>query len=51
MIRKSLAHILKSTATRLEADTTKETVAAKVHEYRVRLAALIMPKDATIHIN
>jgi hypothetical protein len=48
MIRKNLARIFKSTATRLETDTTKETIASKVHEYRVRLAALIMPKDASI---
>lgn len=51
MIRKNLARIFHSAATRLESDTTKEAVATKVHEYRVRFAALIMPKDATIHIN
>ena len=46
MIRKGLANILKSTATKLETDTTKETIASKVREYRIRLAAVIMPKDA-----
>ena len=51
MIRKNLAHILKSTATKLETDTTKESIASAMYDYRVRLAALIMPKDATIHIN
>jgi len=50
MIRKNLANILKSTATRLETDTTKETIASKVHEYRVRIAAVIMPKDAFMTI-
>jgi hypothetical protein len=50
MIRKNLANILKLTATRLETDTTKETIASKVHEYRVRLAAVIMPKDAFMTI-
>lgn len=51
MIRKNLARILKSTANKLETDTTKETIAFKVHEYRIRIAALIMPNDAfmTIH--
>ena len=50
MIRKGLANILKSTAAKLETDTTKETIASKVHEYRVRLAAVIMPKDAFMTI-
>ena len=50
MIRKNLANILKLTATKLETDTTKETIASKVHEYRVRLAAVIMPKDAFMTI-
>ena len=50
MIRKNLANILKLTATKLETDTTKETIASKVHEYRVRIAAVIMPKDAFMTI-
>ncbi len=50
MIRKNLANILKLTATRLETDTTKEIIASKVHEYRVRIAAVIMPKDAFMTI-
>jgi len=50
MIRKNLASLLKVAADKLEADTTKEHVASKVHDYRVRLAALIMPKDAFIEL-
>jgi len=50
MIRKNLANILKLTATKLETDTTKEIIASKVHEYRVRIAAVIMPKDAFMTI-
>jgi len=51
MIRKNLARILKSTANKLETDTTKETIASKVHEYRIRIAALIMPNDAFMTID
>ncbi len=50
MIRKNLANILKLTATKLETDTTKETIASKVHEYRVRIATVVMPKDAFMTI-
>ena len=50
MIRKNLANILKLTAIKLETDITKETIASKVHEYRVRIAAVIMPKDAFMTI-
>ena len=49
-IRKSLASFLVATANKLETDTTKETIASKVHEYRVRIAAVIMPKDAFMTI-
>lgn len=51
MIRKSLARMFQAAATRLETDTTKETIMTKVHEYRVRMAALVMPNDCAFTID
>jgi hypothetical protein len=51
MIRKSLARILQAAATRLETDTTKETIASTINSSRVKLAALILPNDAAFTID
>ena len=44
-IRKTLANALNSTAAILESDTSKEYISAKLSEYRIRAAAIMMPKD------
>jgi len=51
MIRKSLARMLQAAATRLETDTTKETLTATISSTRVKLAALILPDDAAFTID
>ena len=49
MIRKNIASFLVSTAQAVEEFKVPNINASeKVHEYRVRLAALIMPPDAKI---
>lgn len=49
MIRKNLAQLLKVAAVKLETDTTKETVAEGIRHWRLRVAAALLPKDATIY--
>jgi hypothetical protein len=51
MIRKNLARILQAAATKLETDTTKETIASTINSSRVKLAALILPNDAAFTID
>lgn len=53
-IRKAIANGLINTAAMLESDKTKERLSSKASEYRIRLAALVMPKDVAFvitHIN
>jgi hypothetical protein len=52
-IRKNLASILVNTAAAVENAKvpTKEGMTEKLNEYRIRAAALIMPKDCELHIN
>jgi hypothetical protein len=43
--------MLQAAATRLETDTTKETLTATISATRVKLAALILPDDAAFAID
>jgi hypothetical protein len=52
-IRKNLASILVNTAAAVENAKlpSKQQLEQKISEYRIRAAALIMPKDCELHIN
>jgi hypothetical protein len=52
-IRKNLASILVNTASAVETAKlpSKQQLEQKISEYRIRAAALIMPKDCELHIN
>lgn len=51
-IRKNIAQALKLTATAVETVQVPNVhqVKEKIFEYRIRAAALIMPKDVELHI-
>jgi len=51
-IRHNVRHLLKLTAAAVKTTRMPDgnTVADKVCEYRIRAAALIMPKGSTLHI-
>ena len=51
--RKNLASILVNTAAAVETAKlpSKQQLEQKISEYRIRAAALIMPKDCELHIN
>jgi len=52
-IRKNTATLLKLTALAVETAKlpSKQQLKQKISEYRIRAAALIMPKDCQLHIN
>lgn len=52
-IRKNTALLLKLTASAVETAKlpSKQQLEQKISEYRIRAAALIMPKDCQLHIN
>lgn len=49
-IRKNLSSVLRSTAQAVE-NLKVPDMSEKVHEYRVRLAALVMPNDCAFTID
>ena len=52
-LRKHTAQLLKLTAVAIETSKlpTKEQLKDKISEYRIRTAALIMPKECQLYIN